>query len=1287
MNEQQDLESSYSGVSSTVESTTSEKEQSSESEPTSHNITQSNKGDVQGGMQAAGDDSNLLQANTNVHLYISNKEGIGQNTQTEQNEETFSDPTSPYLKDGQLFGFQSDDTPSYSKTLEEENIILVSCFHHSILKAAADALAESLNKVVDKRYLNLDIDNKTSRELDFLKDRELGNKEGSLVVVNSVRTTHFLDWLTTYNDVFAIGNFKNELKTQNRFLICLISSEMLEKALQSKMQERLLFSHWQVPFLPYLMKETFPIHATEIEEKITLQRKRRLWGSSEKEFYKLVYSFTKNGHIFQEVEKREGDNAREILDRERTEASNIFKDDEVLENIVLYVAVFFPELTPNSFDELVSSFMAKDTTFVTVTEVVNESEKTKVVEKQQERLLIDIWKKESDKIKKKCHLKSLKFQGKNRVIDFDSPDLRKYLREYIETEYSTFFRNNFQRVQEIGLLFGKSPRVAENVIRLYADVAESYSQDYGEDWLIQVILRSAKRFGLEVDSHPNQEELLFGKLLELGTLKNELVLSRISSLIREILHYSQLQSMVHNFLDRLISWKYHKAFLAIVECLGSTSQFDQLYWVRQLLERGNQEIIEKANKLMFKFLQDPVINMGKVSVEPLFETDCEVSCRIQEKLLTIKNHVVMALENIGKYRVNGSPNLNVWVEKTLDVVVKPILFEKTYANMLVNFPPIAKEIKDAMIKRAETIGYSIKTITSIPDRQLEPIERFYEINHEVSCQAQEEEVTIKNRVLMTLENDEKYILRGSPDLKRWVEENLNKIIKFVLFNKRYLDVLLDFPPIGEEIQDAIAEQAEAIGYTVKHTAFVPETEPLKLTKDFSLKVEKDNFETKTSQVMVRLEIIVDAKIEDLKKIEGLINSRVDVKYEMQKAVERVARAFLHTIEPERFYMRFEYTDDEHPEEEYSLEEEIENCVKNTLESEPFYANVRSVTPNFLETEITRRYKKLQGENKICPFKFEVVSLKGGEPVTFQGDIQVERVHKDMWLIFQSRKYELEQIKNALENHLKAQLETCSSEVLQYETSEDRERLQSALNTWGNNYTIEQFGLVVSIKNVSRKSTELERIKNEKYQLDLKLEKERLEEQTRKMFAPLLKQLDAPALGKGNEQEIKRIDDKISEPQSSGDVPLVSAVGVDYTKLRDLLVAKNWKEADLETEKRMLEAAGRESQGYLDIEDVENFPCQDLGTIDKLWVKYSDGKFGFSVQKKIYQDLGGTKDYDEKVWESFGDKVGWRKGGSWLSYSDLTFSEKHYIGHLPFRFVCLGVLSLGTLFSRAETCRL
>ena len=166
---------------------------------------------------------------------------------------------------------------------------------------------------------------------------------------------------------------------------------------------------------------------------------------------------------------------------------------------------------------------------------------------------------------------------------------------------------------------------------------------------------------------------------------------------------------------------------------------------------------------------------------------------------------------------------------------------------------------------------------------------------------------------------------------------------------------------------------------------------------------------------------------------------------------------------------------------------------------------------------------------------------------------------------------------------------------------------------------------------------------------------------------------------------------------SNEVSLVSAKGVEYRKLRDLLKAKKWKDADEETHKRMLEVAGRDSQGirFLRREDVENFPCQDLGTIDKLWVKHSDGKFGFSVQKQIYQDLGGTgtKDYDYKVWLSFQDKVGWHWIG--IEHYDVSYSdsnlENHYIGHLPGeawvrhsdRWV-YGVLGM-VLFSRAETC--
>jgi serine/threonine protein kinase len=111
------------------------------------------------------------------------------------------------------------------------------------------------------------------------------------------------------------------------------------------------------------------------------------------------------------------------------------------------------------------------------------------------------------------------------------------------------------------------------------------------------------------------------------------------------------------------------------------------------------------------------------------------------------------------------------------------------------------------------------------------------------------------------------------------------------------------------------------------------------------------------------------------------------------------------------------------------------------------------------------------------------------------------------------------------------------------------------------------------------------------------------------------------------------------PETAG---VVSAVGMDYINLRNLLAAKKWKEADKETARVMLKVAGREKERYLDTESIEKFPCEDLGTIDQLWVKDSNGRFGFSVQKRIYQSLGGTTEYDRKVREKFGDRVGWRK---------------------------------------------
>lgn len=129
-----------------------------------------------------------------------------------------------------------------------------------------------------------------------------------------------------------------------------------------------------------------------------------------------------------------------------------------------------------------------------------------------------------------------------------------------------------------------------------------------------------------------------------------------------------------------------------------------------------------------------------------------------------------------------------------------------------------------------------------------------------------------------------------------------------------------------------------------------------------------------------------------------------------------------------------------------------------------------------------------------------------------------------------------------------------------------------------------------------------------------------------------------------------------------EVELKSAKGADYTQLRDLLEAQKWKEADKETSRLMLQVANRTKERWLDVDSINNFPCEDLRTIDQLWVSHSNGHFGFSVQKRIWEECGGKVDYETE--RKLGDRVGWRKGGEWMNYSDLNFSMESPLGHLP-----------------------
>ena len=68
---------------------------------------------------------------------------------------------------------------------------------------------------------------------------------------------------------------------------------------------------------------------------------------------------------------------------------------------------------------------------------------------------------------------------------------------------------------------------------------------------------------------------------------------------------------------------------------------------------------------------------------------------------------------------------------------------------------------------------------------------------------------------------------------------------------------------------------------------------------------------------------------------------------------------------------------------------------------------------------------------------------------------------------------------------------------------------------------------------------------------------------------------------------------------------------------------------------LIEMAGAEAgkRGYVYWTEARVLPAEDLGTLENLWLHYSDGKFGYTVQKNVWRLQKG-------VFDKFCDKIGW-----------------------------------------------
>jgi hypothetical protein len=122
----------------------------------------------------------------------------------------------------------------------------------------------------------------------------------------------------------------------------------------------------------------------------------------------------------------------------------------------------------------------------------------------------------------------------------------------------------------------------------------------------------------------------------------------------------------------------------------------------------------------------------------------------------------------------------------------------------------------------------------------------------------------------------------------------------------------------------------------------------------------------------------------------------------------------------------------------------------------------------------------------------------------------------------------------------------------------------------------------------------------------------------------------------------------------------SAAGLDYGPLQHHLLRQEFEAADRLTSTHLRQLAGPEAErrGYVYFSEVAPMPALDLDTLDRLWITYSLGRFGFSVQGQILRRCQGR-------WEELWPRLGWKQAGTWTRYpGSFTWSLEAPEGHMP-----------------------
>jgi hypothetical protein len=159
-------------------------------------------------------------------------------------------------------------------------------------------------------------------------------------------------------------------------------------------------------------------------------------------------------------------------------------------------------------------------------------------------------------------------------------------------------------------------------------------------------------------------------------------------------------------------------------------------------------------------------------------------------------------------------------------------------------------------------------------------------------------------------------------------------------------------------------------------------------------------------------------------------------------------------------------------------------------------------------------------------------------------------------------------------------------------------------------------------------------------------------------------------------------DRFLECHPQGWLAVQSQAGIDHGPLQRHLMRQEFEAADRLTSDCLRQLAGPDAvrRGYVYYSEVAAMPAVDLDSLDRLWVAYSRGRFGFSVQGRLLRSCRGQ-------WEQLWPRLGWKRDGVWTRYPRaFTWSLEAPEGHMPLINQLRGVRLMDALLHHPAVVR-